>query len=388
MAMFGGARPGTDAWEAELVGIRSGGSGGPGQEASAKADTLRDWAKSSSAGGDQVDCRAAPDDRPHGRPKTQTIAVDENTSFKKEGESITLADSRPAITSSGPANQRRNVRRRQAHAGRYAPDAGRPPEGSHGPIRSKALQKAPTPRTPRFSTATDTTRMSEELPRPHSRWQSRWQSAWQPSRSGRVRASRLVTLLLMAQVAACPMRLGDKAASETGRGRLDSGRVQIGNMPIPGATVTASNTLSGQKVTNLDQRRRQYSLQGPASGRYVVSEMGGVCDDHRGNDQINATTPAQRVDLEIVLLSARKRLRRRNATQGGSERASAGAGAATRALGCSTARAPGLFGECWTDRPGSLDAPSQAFSPQYATSSVSVSGNATASDFQGGLGGG
>src|SRR5215510_751897 len=48
------------------------------------------------------------------------------------------------------------------------------------------------------------------------------------------------------------------------------GLVKSGNMPLPGVTVTASNTLTGQKVTAWTDVTGLYSVQVPTKGRWVV----------------------------------------------------------------------------------------------------------------------
>jgi hypothetical protein len=199
-----------------------------------------------------------------------------------------------------------------------------------------------------------------------------------------------VTLLLMAQVVACPIAAWGQAASGNPVvGGSIQGVVKSGNMPIPGATVTASNTLSGQKVTTWTNVAGQYSLQVPASGRYVVKAQMAAFATITGETIINATTPAQRVDLEIVLSSrSQTPSDGANTTKGGSERASAGAGRGYQSLSVFNGEGAGLSASAGTDPTSSLDAPLAGVSPNIATSSVSVSGNATASDFQGGLGGG
>src|ERR1051325_2811237 len=48
------------------------------------------------------------------------------------------------------------------------------------------------------------------------------------------------------------------------------GLVKSGNMPLPGVTVTATNTLTGQKVTTWTDVDGNYFLDIPSNGRYVV----------------------------------------------------------------------------------------------------------------------
>jgi len=194
----------------------------------------------------------------------------------------------------------------------------------------------------------------------------------------------------MAQAVACPIAAsGQAAGGNPVVGGSIQGVVKSGNTPIPGATVTASNTLTGQKVTTSTNVAGQYSLQVPASGRYVVKAQMAAFATITGETIINAATRAQRVDLEIVLSSrSQTPSAGSNATPGGAERASAGAGRGYQSLSVFNGEGAGLSASAGSDSTGSLDTPLAGVSPNIATSSVSVSGNATASDFQSGLGGG
>jgi Domain of unknown function (DUF5666) len=81
MAMVRGHSTGTDAWEAEVLATRTGGTG----------DMAEGLGKKFIVGEIKaIDGTNLTIVRPDGQ--TQTIAVDENTSFHKQGESITLAD--------------------------------------------------------------------------------------------------------------------------------------------------------------------------------------------------------------------------------------------------------------------------------------------------------
>jgi hypothetical protein len=91
MAMVRGRSTGTDTWEADVLGSRSAGSGGPGPGGFSQGGFAQDLGKKFIAGEiKSIDGTHLTIARMDGQ--TQTIAVDESTSFKKEGESITLAD--------------------------------------------------------------------------------------------------------------------------------------------------------------------------------------------------------------------------------------------------------------------------------------------------------
>src|ERR1051326_4488704 len=81
------------------------------------------------------------------------------------------------------------------------------------------------------------------------------------------------------------------------------GLVKSGNMPMPGVTVTASNTLTGQKVTTWTDVDGNYFLDVPANGRYVIRTQMAAFANATHEVLINATAKDQKVDLELILLS-------------------------------------------------------------------------------------
>jgi hypothetical protein len=86
MVFVRGEKTGDNAWQAEMVGIRGG--GGPQDNSHEKPVKRFTAGEVKSINGTQLTIQ-----RPDGT--MQTIAVDENTSFRKAGESVTLADLKP-----------------------------------------------------------------------------------------------------------------------------------------------------------------------------------------------------------------------------------------------------------------------------------------------------
>ncbi len=132
MAMVRGRSTGTDAWEAEFLGSRSAGSGGPGPGGFSQGGFEQDLGKKFIAGEiKSIDGTHLTIARMDGQ--TQTIAVDENTSFKKEGESITLADFKAGDHVFGPGEVKDGtfVATRLMLGDMHRMRGG--PEGSHGP---------------------------------------------------------------------------------------------------------------------------------------------------------------------------------------------------------------------------------------------------------------
>ncbi|MGO9124518.1 MAG: TonB-dependent receptor domain-containing protein [Terriglobales bacterium] len=81
------------------------------------------------------------------------------------------------------------------------------------------------------------------------------------------------------------------------------GVVKSGNMPVPGVTVTAANTLTAQKVTTSTDVDGSYSLQLTSNGRYVVRAQMAAFAPVTKEVAINATNPSVEADLELILLS-------------------------------------------------------------------------------------
>ena len=128
-AMVRGRSTGTDAWEAELLGSRGGGAGPGGFSQGGYA---QDLGKKFIAGEiKSIDGTHLTIARMDG--ETQTIAVNENTSFKKEGESITLADFKAGDHVFGPGEVKDGtfVASRLMIGDMHRMHGG--PEGSHGP---------------------------------------------------------------------------------------------------------------------------------------------------------------------------------------------------------------------------------------------------------------
>ncbi len=53
-------------------------------------------------------------------------------------------------------------------------------------------------------------------------------------------------------------------------GGLVHGTVKAGNIPLPGVSVVATNTLTGQRYATVTDINGNYSMNIPANGRYVL----------------------------------------------------------------------------------------------------------------------
>ena len=81
------------------------------------------------------------------------------------------------------------------------------------------------------------------------------------------------------------------------------GTVVAGKMPLPGVTVSAANSLTGKKITTSTDPDGRYRLKVPGRGKYVVRAELTAFAAATSEVIINPTTPQQKVDLQMILLS-------------------------------------------------------------------------------------
>ncbi len=180
--------------------------------------------------------------------------------------------------------------------------------------------------------------------------------------------------------------LGGFASAQTppAAGGDISGFVKSGNMPLPGVTVSAANTLTGQKAVTSTGDDGGYALHLAANGRYVVRAEMAAFAAATHEVLINAQNRSARVDLDLVLLS------RAQQQQTAEEQQQRQAAAATNrgfqslavmqsALGAES-ESTGFNGS-EQSLPAGLQVP--GMSAESATESVSISGNTANSGWTG-----
>ena len=94
-----------------------------------------------------------------------------------------------------------------------------------------------------------------------------------------------------------------------------SGTVKSGNMPLPGVTVSAANTLTGKKVVTSTAEDGSYTLHVSANGRYVVRAEMAAFAAATHEVVINAENRSSRVNLDLVLLSRAQQQQQQAAAQ-------------------------------------------------------------------------
>jgi trimeric autotransporter adhesin len=152
-----------------------------------------------------------------------------------------------------------------------------------------------------------------------------------------------------------------------------TGIVKSGNTPIPGATVTATNSSTQEKVQTSTDINGGYSLQVAGQGKYQLRvDMPAFTPLTK---EIDLTGPGSRADLELTLLSRTQQAVRTPQAQT-TARAGAGRGFQSMAVMQGLAAAEsGNGGGADQIVPSGMPVPGIA--PDIATESVSVSGNSS-----------
>jgi Carboxypeptidase regulatory-like domain len=117
----------------------------------------------------------------------------------------------------------------------------------------------------------------------------------------------LPVLFLCASVVPCFAQAPAAAQpSASSQGGVIHGMVKSGDMPLPGVTVSAANTLTGQKAVTSTDVTGSYILQVRTNGRYVVRAELSAFAPLTQEVLINSDHHDAQVSLEMVLLSRAK----------------------------------------------------------------------------------
>ncbi len=81
------------------------------------------------------------------------------------------------------------------------------------------------------------------------------------------------------------------------------GFVKSGNIPLPGVTVTAQNTLTGKKYSTTTDITAAWSLNIPLDGRYVIRTQFAAFAQGSQEAVLNSTNHDQLVNIELILAS-------------------------------------------------------------------------------------
>ena len=183
-----------------------------------------------------------------------------------------------------------------------------------------------------------------------------------------------VRTIIFVLLAACSLTA--QSANTVAAGGTVHGFIKAGSMPVPGVTITAANTLTGQKVATSSDVDGSYALQVPANGRYVVRAQMAAFAPLTQEVTINATNRDAQVNLELVLLSRAQQAA--SAEQAQARAAGMTGGRGFQSLSVSQ-------GEAGSDSSGNGNGdqivpagmPVPGLSENTATESVAFSGNTT-----------
>jgi trimeric autotransporter adhesin len=173
---------------------------------------------------------------------------------------------------------------------------------------------------------------------------------------------------------------------KTTAGGLVHGTVKAGNVPLPGVSIVATNTLTGQRYATITDINGNYSMSIPASGRYVLrAELAAFASETKEAllKPTGATAVNQQADFALTLASrVAAETPRQNVAgaapggprQGGTVRRNTGPGAQGLALLSSLTGGAEDAGVASAATGAAL--PSLASNPDFSSESVAVSGQA------------
>ena len=105
------------------------------------------------------------------------------------------------------------------------------------------------------------------------------------------------------QAAQTPAPPAQAPASSAVTGGKLHGVVKSGNIPLPGVTVTAQNTLTGKKYSTTTDITGAWSLTLPQNGRYVIRTQFAAFAAGSQEALLNATSHDQAVNFQLMLAS-------------------------------------------------------------------------------------
>jgi hypothetical protein len=103
--------------------------------------------------------------------------------------------------------------------------------------------------------------------------------------------------------AGAPTQSPAPASSAVVTGGKLHGLVKSGNVPLPGVTVTAQNTLTGKRFTTTTDITGAWSMEIPQNGRYVIRTQFAAFAQGSGEVVLNASSHDQSVNLDLMLAS-------------------------------------------------------------------------------------
>ena len=116
---------------------------------------------------------------------------------------------------------------------------------------------------------------------------------------------RLILSAALCVALAAPPAFAQQAptTSTTQQGGTIRGTVKSGTTPLPGVTITATNTLSGKKYSASTDVNGNFAMAIPKNGRYVLRTDFPAFAAATKELLLNATNTNQQADFTLVLTS-------------------------------------------------------------------------------------
>ena len=157
------------------------------------------------------------------------------------------------------------------------------------------------------------------------------------------------------------------------------GSIKAGPVPLPGVSITATNTLTGRKYSTATDAHGNYSMTIPSNGRYVLRTELAAFASITQEALLNATSHDQKVDFSLVLAS--RAAQEEQQQTAAATRQYSGRGVQSLALADA---ATGLIEAAGGSSASGASLPSLASNPDVSTESVAVAGqNGSTSPFAG-----
>ncbi|HUY82097.1 MAG TPA: TonB-dependent receptor [Acidobacteriaceae bacterium] len=159
------------------------------------------------------------------------------------------------------------------------------------------------------------------------------------------------------------------AAKQAQSGGVIHGTVKSGNIPLPGVTVTAQNTLTGKTYSAATTATGAYSMIIPANGRYVVRAQFAAFAQVTQEALLNATGRDRLLDFNLLLASrAQQQQQREQRAQ-----ASQYSGSGSQSLSLSGS-ASDLIAASGAPSVSGAELPSAASNSSFSSESVAIAG--------------
>ncbi|GGG96316.1 TonB-dependent receptor [Silvibacterium dinghuense] len=161
------------------------------------------------------------------------------------------------------------------------------------------------------------------------------------------------------------------------------GTVKSGTTPLPGVSITATNTLTGKRYSTATDATGAYSMTIPANGRYVVKTELAAFAESTGEALLNATGHDRTVDFTLLLASRAAAQQQQetasSGSTGGARQYGSGRGAQNLSLlGSASDLISAATGSGATESATQL--PSLASATDTSTESVAVAGQTGSTD--------